>query len=245
MAGIYSILLIGLKAPQESFVLSHFAQSGHRVVAAKDVAEAKEKLKAQQMGFVYLQPSSNDRAVDELKEAGRDLASLPIVLLCAQSREGLILDAWLAGASDVLFLPLTPQSLDVSLQRAARQFPLRGIDAPPVPARFFYLDETGKECWASILPPRFTIGRSSGNNLILSHMGISRSHAEVLIQNGEHLAARPRQQARDLSERRPGRTSQTDEWRPGPTWRVPRESALFSTREISFNRFWASPTARL
>lgn len=187
MAGIYSILLIGLKAPQESFVLSHFAQSGHRVVAAKDVAEAKEKLKAQQMGFVYLQPSSNDRAVDELKEAGRDLASLPIVLLCAQSREGLILDAWLAGASDVLFLPLTPQSLDVSLQRAARQFPLRGIDAPPVPARFFYLDETGKECWASILPPRFTVGRSSGNNLILSHRGISRSHAEVLIQNGEHL----------------------------------------------------------
>jgi serine phosphatase RsbU (regulator of sigma subunit) len=188
MNEIYSILLAGLKAPDESLVLNHFAHSGHRVVAAKDVVEAKEKLKSQTFGLIYLQASSDFSAVDELKEAARHFASLPIVLVCAQPTEGLVLDAWHAGASDVLFLPLTPQSLDISLQRVARQFLLSDLEpATPLHARFFYLDETGKECWASIFPPRFTIGRGSGNNLMLSHLGISRSHAEVLVQNGQYL----------------------------------------------------------
>jgi phosphoserine phosphatase RsbU/P len=57
----------------------------------------------------------------------------------------------------------------------------------PLQARFVFLDEAGKECWARILAPRFTVGRSSGNDLISGQMGISRSHAEVLVQNGEYL----------------------------------------------------------
>jgi sigma-B regulation protein RsbU (phosphoserine phosphatase) len=187
MGEIYSILLTGLKAPEESFVLDHFARSGHRVVTARDVVEAGEKLRVQTVGVVYLQASADDSAVDELKEATRQFAPLPVVLVCANPGEGVVLDAWHAGASDVLFFPLTSQSLDTSLQRAARQFPLGGLPrATPVHARFFYLDETGKECWASVLPPKFAIGRGSGNNLVLSHMGISRSHAEVLIQQGEY-----------------------------------------------------------
>jgi phosphoserine phosphatase RsbU/P len=187
MGESYSVLLAGLKALEESFVISHFAQSGHIVVTAKDIVEAKEKLKTHTMELVYLQASSDAKAVDELKEA-KHLASLPIVLICTHDREGLVHDSWQAGASDVLFLPLTPHSLDVSLRRAVDRSPMRSIEASkPAPARLFYLDETGKECWASILPPKFTIGRSSGNSLMLSHRSISRMHAEVLVQNGEYL----------------------------------------------------------
>jgi serine phosphatase RsbU (regulator of sigma subunit)/DNA-binding response OmpR family regulator len=183
-----SVLLAGLKASEENFVISHFTQSGHIVVTAKDIVEAKEKLKTHTMELVYLQASSDAKAVDEVKEAAKHLASLPIILLCTHDREGLVHDSWQAGASDVLFLPLTPHSLDISLRRAVGRSPVRSIEsATPVPARLFYLDEAGKECWASILPPRFTIGRSSGNNLMLSHGSISRTHAEVLVQNGEYL----------------------------------------------------------
>jgi phosphoserine phosphatase RsbU/P len=57
----------------------------------------------------------------------------------------------------------------------------------PLSARFFYIDETGKGCSADINPPRFALGRALGNDLVLSRMGVSRSHAEVLIQNGEFL----------------------------------------------------------
>jgi phosphoserine phosphatase RsbU/P len=53
--------------------------------------------------------------------------------------------------------------------------------------RFSYVDETGKTCSVDINPPRFALGRSLGNDLVLSRMGVSRSHAEVLIQNGEYL----------------------------------------------------------
>jgi serine phosphatase RsbU (regulator of sigma subunit)/DNA-binding response OmpR family regulator len=188
MGESYSVLLTGLRAPEESLVITHFTQSGHAVVTAKDIVEAKEKLKTHTMGVVYLQASSDAKAVDELKEATKHFASLPVVLICAQPSEDLVHDGWHAGASDVLFLPLTPLSLDISLRRAVGRSPMRGAEAaPPVPARFFYLDEAGKECWASILPPRFTIGRSSGNSLILSHVSISRTHAEVLVQNGEYL----------------------------------------------------------
>ena len=66
--------------------------------------------------------------------------------------------------------------MPVKLRRARRQ--------PPGSST---LMTTGKECWADLHPPRFRLGRLSDNNLILSQMGVSRSHAEVLIQNGEYL----------------------------------------------------------
>ena len=54
-------------------------------------------------------------------------------------------------------------------------------------ARFSYVDETGKGCFVDVNPPRFTVGRALGNDLVLSRMGVSRSHAEVLIKEGEYL----------------------------------------------------------
>jgi sigma-B regulation protein RsbU (phosphoserine phosphatase) len=188
MAGTYSILLAGLKTSEESFISDHFARSGHQTVVAGDIAEAKEKLKAQKIDVIYLQASSNDTPINELEEIARYAFSPPAVLICERPQEGLVLDVWHAGAADILFLPLTPQSLDTSLQRGARQLVSRELEQTTlVPAKFFYLDDTGKECWASIVPPKFTIGRSSGSDLMLGHMGISRSHAEVLVKNGEYL----------------------------------------------------------
>jgi len=95
MAENYSILLAGLTSSEESLALNHFVQSGHRVVAARDVGEAKEKAKNQAVDLVLLRASADLKAVDELKEA-KHLASLPIVLICTHDREGLVHDIWQA-----------------------------------------------------------------------------------------------------------------------------------------------------
>ena len=183
MAAIYTILLAGLKKPEESLAVSRFAESGHQVVTARTFAEAKNALKDRKMDLAYLQASSEANAVRELREIVEH-GALPVVLVCSRPPDGLVLEAWHAGAADILLLPLTPQSLDSSLQRGARQLLSRRIErAAPVQARFFYFDETGKECWANILPPRFAIGRSSANDLVLNQMGISRFQAEVLAQD--------------------------------------------------------------
>ncbi len=187
MTEIYSILLAGLKDPEECFILEHFSKSGHRVVTAKDILEARRRLTVQMIDLAYMQVTADSRAVDELKEATGNFPSVPIALVCVHPTEALVLDALRAGASDVLFPPLTPQAMDVSLQRVAKQLPPRKLEqAVPVHARFFYFDDAGKEYQATIIPPRFTIGRSSGNSLVLSRMGVSRLHAEVLIESGEH-----------------------------------------------------------
>jgi|WetSurMetagenome_2_1015567.scaffolds.fasta_scaffold10823_6 phosphoserine phosphatase RsbU/P len=188
MVETYSLLLAGLETQEEKFISTHLAQSGHQIVTVKDVADAKEILKAQQIDFIYFQASADNRVLHELEEITKHHASLPVVLVCARPAEGLVLGAWHAGAADILVPPLTPQSLDTSLLRTSKRLSSPApAQTAPVPARFFYLDEAGKECWASIIPPRFTVGRSSGNNLMLGHMGISRFHAEVLVQNGEYL----------------------------------------------------------
>ncbi len=169
---------------------------GHQIIKARDGARAKETLKNQRIDVVYFQTSADNKALQELEEIAAHSTSLPVVLICDCPAEGLILNAWHAGAADILFPPLTPRSLDASLRSATKRLSAPELaKAAPVAAQFFYIDETGKECWASILPPRFTIGRSSGNHLILGHLGISRTHAEVLVENGEYLL-------RDLGSKR-------------------------------------------
>ena len=188
MIETYSILLTGLSVSDASFVSTHLSQSGHAVIAAADVAEALERLQKQTVDLVLLQAASNDGSVHVLEEVAGLYPSLPIVLVCSRTAEGLILDAWRAGAADILFLPLTPQSLEACLLHSTRKIHAPEIEeGTPAAARFFYIDDSGKECWADLHPPRFKLGRLSDNNLILSQMGVSRSHAEVLIQNGEYL----------------------------------------------------------
>jgi phosphoserine phosphatase RsbU/P len=188
MAETYSILFAGLKASEKSFISTHFSRSGHQVISSEDFAEALERLKSQKIDLIYLQASAGETIEHKLEELSGLYPSLPVVLLCDRASEDFFLDALHAGAADILFPPLTPQSLDASFQRGTRKLLSREPERiTPIAARFFYLDEAGKECWVNIHPPRFTMGRGSGNNLILSHMGVSRSHAEVRIQNGEHL----------------------------------------------------------
>jgi len=113
-------------------------------------------------------PSSftDDRAVQELQDFATRFPSIPIVLLCNRTEENLVLDAWHAGAADMLFLPITSRCLDKSFERCAKRFSVHEPERPAaLSGRFFYLDETGKECRVQILPPKFTIGRASGNNL--------------------------------------------------------------------------------
>jgi sigma-B regulation protein RsbU (phosphoserine phosphatase) len=185
---MYSILLIGLKETDEVFASNHLLRLGHKVMLAKDVVGAKDMLKAQKIDWAYLQAPSDDKAIEELTQFAADFASLPVVLLCTHPAASLVVEAWHAGAADVIVLPLTSQSLDASFQHGASQLISRELEqAIPARARFRYFDEAGKERWANIAIPRFTIGRSSTNDLILGQMGVSRSHAEVLLHDGEYL----------------------------------------------------------
>jgi serine phosphatase RsbU (regulator of sigma subunit)/DNA-binding response OmpR family regulator len=188
MAETYSILFSGLNTSESAFVSTHFSRLSHEVILAGNPTEARESLRSRKIDLLYLRPSADNRAVEELAAIAGPHPSLPVVLVCAQAAQSLVLDAWRAGAADILFLPLTAQSLNASLQRGARRMlPRENAGTTPVGGRFFYLDEAGKECWAGIHPPRFTLGRGAGNSLSFGQMGVSRSHAEVLMQGGEYL----------------------------------------------------------
>ncbi len=188
MAETHSILTAGMNAQEADFISTHFLRSGYQVIAAADFAEARERLKAQKVDLAYIQASEQGNAVDKLEEIAALYPSLPLVLVCARSSETIILDALRAGATDILFTPLTTQGLDASIQRGARKkHSIESSEITPAAAHLVYVDDSGKECWATIDPPRFTIGRGLDNNLSLTRLGVSRSHAEVLIQNGAYL----------------------------------------------------------
>jgi phosphoserine phosphatase RsbU/P len=184
---MYSILLVGLKG-EENFVSSHLARLGHQIITAGNVAEANEKLKNAQADLIYLQASSNNRSVIELQQLTADVSSLPVVLVLNHPVADLVLDGWHAGAADILVTPLTAASLDISLQQCKKGLvPSEVQSTASVQAFFRCLDEDGKERQALVNPPRFTIGRSSTNDLVLGQMGISRAHAEVVFQDGAYL----------------------------------------------------------
>jgi serine phosphatase RsbU (regulator of sigma subunit)/FixJ family two-component response regulator len=188
MNGSYSILLTGFHASEVTLASVHFSEKGYQVLTAKDVVDAGEILNACIIDLVYYQASSGTTVIQEVEEITRRFPLLPVVLACPRSAEEVVLEAWHAGAADILFLPLTTESLEASLNRCARKIAARERQpVAQVQARFSYLDENGNECRASVFPPRFTIGRSSGNHLMLTQMGVSRSHAEVQVRSGEFL----------------------------------------------------------
>ncbi len=182
-----SILLLGLSEAAERQALAHFTAAGHGVLTSKHGPESDALLRNPQLDVVYLQGPRDSEAVALLNRVTTVQPALPVVLVAAQESAAFIREAWHAGAADVLSLPLSAQNLDASLERATR--PPAGPDraGAEVQARFRYLDETGKERWAAIVPPRFTIGRSSANDLVLTQMSISRAQAEVLVQDGEYI----------------------------------------------------------
>ncbi len=188
MAATYSILLTGVKPAAERLAQEHFANLGHRVRSATDSPAAIEALKESGLQIAYLQAAADDLAVGEMRRLKEIRPDMPVVLIFAEAAPSLIREAWHAGAAEVLSLPLTAEALDASLALATR--PLRERSQPEtaaVQARFRYLDESGKERWTSIVPPKFSMGRSSANDLVLSQMSISRAHAEVQVQDGGYL----------------------------------------------------------
>ena len=87
----------------------------------------------------------------------------------------------------MIFLPLTAQALGSSLGHAAKGVSVQALAAEsPDEARLHYLDESGKERWVAIHPPRLTIGRSSSNDLIFNYMNISRFQAEIVVEDGQY-----------------------------------------------------------
>ncbi len=185
---MYSILLVGLKESDEAFAANHLVQLGHKIVSAKNIVEAKVAQGSQKIDWIFLQASSDGAALEELRQLAADFTALPVVLLCAQPSAGLVVEAWHAGAVDVIVPPLNSQLLDTSFQQGASRLISRELEqAVPIRARFRYFDDSGKECWVNVVPPRFTIGRSSTNDLILGQIGVSRSHAEVVFHSGEFL----------------------------------------------------------
>lgn len=182
----HSILLLGVKDP--SLALSHFGGAGHRVAHAPAAPSAWDGAGVPDFDIVYLQPAEDARAIEELRHALGRRPDLRIVLVCSRPSAPMVLDAWRSGAADILFQPLTPESLNESLQRAERHTPGRhDFEETEKQARFRCPDETGKDRWITITPPRFTIGRSSVNSLVLAaNRNVSRSHAEVLVENGNY-----------------------------------------------------------
>ncbi|MBN2322021.1 MAG: SpoIIE family protein phosphatase [Acidobacteria bacterium] len=188
MTDSYSIMLVGINAKEAHSVSTQLSRSGHSVITAVNIEEAKEKIRTQPIDITYLKAIEKDNALERLREITGINPSLPVIIVSDSPTENFILDTWRAGAADVISLPLTPDSMSTSLQRIAGRLPSREKDqTAPTAARFFYLDETGKENRVAITPPRFTMGRSSGNNLVISQMGVSRFHAEVSVQDGKYL----------------------------------------------------------
>ncbi len=109
---------------------------------------------------------------------------MDITLLAAVSGfHPFVVSPW---GSDVLIAPITPESLESSLERALGRMEQKpSWKGPEAQARFRYLDESGTEQWATFVSPKFTIGRSSSNNLVIAKMNISRTHAEVVMEDGE------------------------------------------------------------
>jgi len=186
MANDRRIMLFGMTKQAPAY--EHFRKAGHRVILAQEPRNETTLTENPEADIVYLQASHSVHAINELRLVLKSQRRIPVVLICDQCSVQMTMEAWRAGASDILFSPLTPESLDESLKRAMMQAHAQTqAGDEEIQARFRFLDGNGKECWAEIAPPKFTIGRSTGNNMVLGNQAVSRAQAEVLIQNGEYI----------------------------------------------------------
>src|SRR5512134_1149527 len=140
--GAQSILLVGLGQEDRAFAQHYFGSAGH----AASYSEPRGKTAvaaALSPDVVYFQPSDPACAVEQLKEL-KLARGAPVVLVCPEPTATTVLEAWHAGAVDVIKAPLTPDSLGRSLQRAMAYVPAE-TKAEHAGARLRHLDENGKE----------------------------------------------------------------------------------------------------
>ena len=180
-----SILLIGLDGASKTFASEHFRAGGHPIDTAPDLASAGKQtdISAQ---LIFLQSASEDRTIEDLDQASTLFPTTPVILICSRYDLDITLDVWRAGAADIVFLPLTAEALNGAVERAEQR--VRNLAAASEPqARIHYLDETGKERWVTVTAPKFTVGRSSTNDLVLPQVNISRSQAEIFMRDGGYV----------------------------------------------------------
>lgn len=180
-----SILLLGLK--EQALAADILHRIGYQALLTPELSGRGSDPGAAGLGAVLLQPSDDARAIEELNQVLTRHPGTPVVLVCSEPSVRIALDAWHAGAADVLFSPLTTESLNQGLQHALSRSRSTSVPRDNVEARFHYLDKTGKEHWIPIVEALFTIGRSTNNSLVLSDSAVSRSQAEVTAQGGEFL----------------------------------------------------------
>ncbi len=137
---------------------------------------------------MYLRASEEDSPETDLEAIFSQSPSLPVIVLSDKSSEDFILNAWRSGATDIIFSPITTQVLDGSLQQVARRlFAPDSESLEQTVASFVFRNEFGEECREDVKTQKFTIGRSSSNDLVIGERGVSRFHAEVLNNDGEYL----------------------------------------------------------
>lgn len=185
MAGTYRILLAGMRAADEALAHAHLTAAGHTVSSVAESGRLAERIRALAPDLVYAHVGAGAHAPGELVGS---CGHARVVLLAEKPSAELALQAWRAGAADLLPLPLTARSLEESLERVARG-PWEGAPQQRigVRGRLRYLNHVGKEHWAAVIPPRFTIGRSSENDLVFADMSVSRFHAEIRVQGDIHV----------------------------------------------------------
>ena len=179
------ILLLGMS--EAALVADHLRGAGHMVLTVSGLNGGLECLAHPDLDLVYLQPAAEAHAIEELRQVRMHRPDVAVVLVFTHPSNELIIEAWRNGAADVLLMPATPRSLDESLRRVLRVAATReGSEGEEDAAQFRYLDEAGKECSAAIVPPRFTVGRNSTNDLVLTQLNVSRKHAEVVLVDGQY-----------------------------------------------------------
>ena len=118
MSHNYCVLLLGIADPVVP--RNHFGKAGILVREAVSLTRDFSSLKNPELDVIFLQPSEEARATEELRQILECRPDLPVILISGKPSVHLAREAWHAGAADILFLPLTPESLDESLRHAVR-----------------------------------------------------------------------------------------------------------------------------
>jgi phosphoserine phosphatase RsbU/P len=181
-----TILLVGLRPPLDEVVQKHLYSKGHLLKTATDAAEAQTHLKSADIDLALLQSRDAAALVADVRTLQPLERRCALLCVCDSATAQQTLDVFRAGAVDLLVGPLTPESLDAALERVCARFSISGSAPSQSETRLHFLDEAGKERWVTIIPPRYTIGRSSANDLVFSNMSISRNHAEIVLEDGSY-----------------------------------------------------------
>jgi len=180
-----SSLLVGIDQGSLPALVDHLTKRGHAVMTAESFHEAAPLVtQDQELNLVFLQGSAGTLISDAIRPFRDARPELPLVIVSPDCHMDATLEAWRSGAADITFLPLKEDSVDAVVRRVLKR---ESKESREVQARFRFVDESGKERWIPIVPPKFTLGRSSNNDLVFKHLSVSRMHAEVSVDGDTYM----------------------------------------------------------